>query len=607
MKPQVNQVTISIGGENLYSYEELRLNQQMQDHHEFELWIDADVKENEGAFTLDQAQTWLGKTIVITQKKQEFIGIITELKLVQADGHHSLLHLSGYSKTILLDKVRKLKSWSEKNLENIIKEVLQQTSLETQIQPRYRQKITYQSQYQETNFQFLQRLAQEYHDWLYYDGKQLNFGKPKAPEAILVEYGKEITEMKIGIDTTAPNQERYSYDSMNNTMHRSNSNKNVEGLNELAYHAYETSKEIYPDSHQGHLWGRTNHKGELDQAVESEQSAVAANLHTIEAKSTQKDLTVGNIIKIQASRYDMKGFEIKPLGEYIIIEISHHFSGRLEYENQFKAVPAGIAYLPSQLYHRPQAHPQLAEVISNADPMGKGRIQVQMQWQTGDMKTEWIRVLTPNAGSSSNHSNNRGHVFIPEEGDQVMIGFRYNDPNRPFVMGSMYHGNNGAGGKQDNNYKSIITRSGHVVEFNDTNNAESITITDRNQNIIFIDTANKNIRISAPETIDIEAKNINMRAEEKINFQANTMETQIQEDKIVGVGNNLEITAENNYTLSTTEQTETIEGNKVVDIKNTLNVSSAETEIIANNGDINIQGAGVATLQGGQDVKVSKG
>ncbi|WP_459210490.1 type VI secretion system Vgr family protein [Aquimarina rhabdastrellae] len=517
MKPAESQVIISIGGENLHSFEELRLNQQMQNHHEFELWIDADVKENEGSFTLDRAQTWLGKTIVITQKKQEFIGIVTQLKMVQTDGHHSLLHLKGYSKTILLDKVRKLKSWREKDLESIIKEVLQQTTFAKQIRPNYRQKINYQAQYQETNFQFLQRLAQEYHDWLYYDGKQLNFGKPKEPEAVSIEYGKEITEMKIGIDTTAPHQDRYSYDSMNHTMHRSNSNKNVEGLNELAHHAFETSKEMYPDGHQGYLWGRTKHKGELDQAVESEQSALAANLHTIEAKSSQKDLTVGSIIKIQASRYDMKSFEIKPLGEYIITQINHHFSGRLEYENQFKAVPAGIVYLPNQQYHRPQAHSQLAEVISNADPMGKGRIQVQMQWQTGDMKTAWIRVLTPNAGSSSNHSRNRGQVFIPEVGDQVMVGFRYNDPNRPFVMGSVYHGTNGSGGKHNNNYKSIITRSGHVVEFNDTDKAESITITDRKGNNLVIDTAGESITINALKDITINAgENINITAGKNI-------------------------------------------------------------------------------------------
>ncbi|MCX2765082.1 DUF2345 domain-containing protein, partial [Aquimarina muelleri] len=77
-----------------------------------------------------------------------------------------------------------------------------------------------------------------------------------------------------------------------------------------------------------------------------------------------------------------------------------------------------------------------------------------------------------------------------------------------------------AGGQDQNNYKSIITRSGHTIEFNDTDNSESITITDKNSNIIFIDTANKNIRISAPENISISAKNIDITASENLTISS---------------------------------------------------------------------------------------
>ena len=75
--------------------------------------------------------------------------------------------------------------------------------------------------------------------------------------------------------------------------------------------------------------------------------------------------------------------------------------------------------------------------------------------------------MTPNAGKSDYHAKNRGMVFIPEVGDEVMLGYRYGDPSRPYVAGSMYHGMNGAGGSTDNVTKSIITRSGHMLVFND--------------------------------------------------------------------------------------------------------------------------------------------
>ncbi|MCG8894615.1 DUF2345 domain-containing protein, partial [Tenacibaculum finnmarkense] len=109
---------------------------------------------------------------------------------------------------------------------------------------------------------------------------------------------------------------------------------------------------------------------------------------------------------------------------------------------------------------------------------------------------------------------------------------------------SMYHGNNGAGGQDQNNIKSIITKSGHVLEFNDTNNSESITITDKNNNIIFIDTANKSIRISAPENISISSKNIDITASENLTMSAGkNMGINTGDDMNIGAGDNLNMIA----------------------------------------------------------------
>ena len=75
--------------------------------------------------------------------------------------------------------------------------------------------------------------------------------------------------------------------------------------------------------------------------------------------------------------------------------------------------------------------------------------------------------MTPDAGGSDKVSTNRGFMAIPEVGDQVMIGFQHNHPDRPFVFGGMFHGKVGAGGGQANNVKSISSRSGNKLELND--------------------------------------------------------------------------------------------------------------------------------------------
>ena len=123
-------------------------------------------------------------------------------------------------------------------------------------------------------------------------------------------------------------------------------------------------------------------------------------------------------------------------------------------------------------------------------------------------------MMSPDAGGTDQVTQNRGYVAIPEVGDQVMVGFVHNHPDRPFVMGGMFHGQVGLGGGADNRVKSIQTRSGHKVIFTED---ESIIITDKSGNEIHLDTTGSNINITAPETINIKCKNMNIDVDENMN------------------------------------------------------------------------------------------
>lgn len=231
-------------------------------------------------------------------------------------------------------------------------------------------------------------------------------------------------------------------------------------------------------------------------------------------------------------------------GEYRIVEIFHKAEAEGVYECHFKAIPGGSTVLPEPRAALPASAAQVATVTDNGDPKGMGRVKVQLLWQRYQETTSWIRVLMPDAGQSAHHAQNRGHVFVPKVGDQVMVGFRHDDPQRPYVMGALFNGTNGAGGGTDNTKKSIVTRFGHVIEFNDTDKAESITITDKNKNIIFIDTANSSIHINAPENISISAKNIDISASENLTASAGeNMGINAGENITMGAGKDATITA----------------------------------------------------------------
>ena len=123
--------------------------------------------------------------------------------------------------------------------------------------------------------------------------------------------------------------------------------------------------------------------------------------------------------------------------------------------------------MPRPEFQLPRSEVQVAKVTANADPKNQGRVQVQFDWQSGSDTTDWIRVMTPDAGGSDKVSKNRGFMAIPEIGDQVMVGFQHQLPDRPFVMGSMFHGKVGGGGGAGNNVKSLSGKSGNIICLND--------------------------------------------------------------------------------------------------------------------------------------------
>lgn len=115
----------------------------------------------------------------------------------------------------------------------------------------------------------------------------------------------------------------------------------------------------------------------------------------------------------------------------------------------------------------------------------------------------WIGVMTPDGGGGEGGSKGRGHLFMPEVGDLVLVGFRLGDPNRPYVMGSLYNASTGIGVGEGNRDKSISTRSGIRIAFNDE--SRSLSITDPSGNMVLMD-GKGHVRIDAPRRAGAERR-----------------------------------------------------------------------------------------------------
>ena len=113
-------------------------------------------------------------------------------------------------------------------------------------------------------------------------------------------------------------------------------------------------------------------------------------------------------------------------------------------------------------------------VKKNWDKEHPGCVQVEMlMGEKGKAMTQWIRVMQPYCG------NGYGQYFLPEINTEVVLGFLGGDISAPIVLGSLWN-------KEDkipdqkandkNSVKSIRTKGGHEIIFDETKDKEKIEI-----------------------------------------------------------------------------------------------------------------------------------
>lgn len=491
-------IIFEIDRKEISHFTSIELHQTINNHHTFSIKVPHSVIEKSHTYTLENAQKWLGKTVHIAfENKNNFLGIITNIELeLNADLVGSQIILTGFSKTILLESGQKLHSWEDITLQDMIREIIKSGAdeeLQNEIQPEFQSIISYQTQYMETDFQYIQRIAKQYNEWLFYDGEKLFFGKPKdsiAKEKIILIFNQDLYTFNLNIQAKPVRFGAFTYNEDINKLYQAKTQDKVEGLPLMGENAFEVSEKLYKTTSFEYGRFSTGYDGNLEMALKKRQEATMADANYVTGTSRNNKLKIGSITSVnvfkekELSPLDSRWkagvpyLEIESVGQYIITEITHKASDIGEYSNSFKALPAFIKKLPEPQTAFPQAQTQQAIVVDNADPKNQGRIRVQQLWQqTKNLRTPWIRVMTPDAGSSEGVSKNRGMVFIPEKGDHVMLGFRYNDPDRPFVLGSVYNGQTAAGGQAENHLRSLSSKSGNIIKLDD--NKGSVYISDK--------------------------------------------------------------------------------------------------------------------------------
>lgn len=128
-------------------------------------------------------------------------------------------------------------------------------------------------------------------------------------------------------------------------------------------------------------------------------------------------------------------------------------------------------------------------VTDNKDPKSYGRVKVKIPIIDNTKEFDWMRTASLVAG------NEKGMMFVPEVGDEVLVAFLMGDIQSPIVIGCLWKEKQLPDGfTEKNDIKKIKTRLGHEIIFNDdskngeimikTNKGHKVQLSEKNDEII---------------------------------------------------------------------------------------------------------------------------
>ena len=531
-------MTIKLAGENITNtVAHLSLALNMGNHGSFTLHLANEDRAAHFTGSLSESsKKWIGKPLEVDGL---FKGVVTSVSLSRARAGGSDFVIHGQSPTVHLDDGIHARSFGEKNLSQIANEVLQPYESkfsETTVNPQYKEKMKYCVQYRESNFAFLNRLAARYGEWFYYDGLKLSFGKYTEGAVVRLNFERDLTHFNISMKTVPVNFKLRAYDYKGHEFPTKAANYGSID-NEYAKIAFDKSKQdIFPQTTEVPI-NLSMNDDDLEQIATLRQNVHLNELVVLSGSTSNQELKIGSVIEIVDTRTELLASGTDNYGKYIITHITHEIATRGEsYSNHFEAIPKGSAIPPLSISpDPPPCEMQEGEVMENNGPKGLGRVRVQFIWQKeasgDDSKTNWIRVAAPQGGGD------KGFYILPEKGDQVLVAFEHNHPERPYVLTGMYHGKSKPEHHDPENLKKAIkTKGGHQILMNDEKGKESMALSspfdfsaaatagDMNltaKSKITIKSDSGDITISTPTNIAIDAKgNITIEAKGDITIEA---------------------------------------------------------------------------------------
>jgi len=502
----------------------LKIMQEFGNPHTFEALLPFEILEDsKDTFFNKSHETVMGKIIqfsIKTSDSQEsqnfdFKGIVTSIELRNNDSFNPCFSLTGSSVDGLLKDGIQRRTFVKQTLRQIYDKVLDsypQNLLKRKIKISDNPSIEYEVQYDESNYDFLKRIAQEHGNWFYYNGLELIIGSNEDDSADFQIDGIQNYNMSISILPSRFGVYNYNYQKDEETAAISKDQK-LTGLNKLTNFALDKSENLFSRENQIVSVESIQNGSELNDYVKLTKFMHAGNYICFDGTGENCDLRLGKIVSAKEIVFNDDGSNSEEnLGKYRITGIAHSVDENGCYSNQFTAIPDSLPLPPVYRdFAKPIGHIEIAEVVDNKDPDKLGRVKIKFYWQNNDAETVWVRVSTLYSGAG------KGMLFTPETGAQVIVGYQHNDPSQPVLLGSLYPKSNSESyTSDDNKLKMIQTKGSNFITFDDTDNDQHITLSNENNSGTSLSLSFKEdgtIEIKTKGSLSLEGKDISIKSQ----------------------------------------------------------------------------------------------
>jgi len=460
---------------------------------------------------------------------------------------------------------RKARVFKKQTISDAVKAIIGENGLSAEVKST-RVTMDWLQQDNETDWDFIWRLARGVGYWLLIEGKKARF----LPAADVVK--EETIELEWP-DTIASFHPRVTGAQQVKTVTaKAWDPKSKREFSSSAAASQELSKiGLQRSKVSNDLGGGAIHISNSSAVEKAELDSLAkATLDRIATAYVEAEAHIPGNPKVKAGvTLKITGVGTQFSGEYLVGTVRHSLSGGGSFDTFVStgtSTPSSLAAMTGGGSNGGNGkfgdRLVICIVSNNKDEEKQGRVKVKFPALDDQLESDWLRIATPNAGPQ------RGVLMLPQVGDEVLVGFENGDTRRGYVIGSLW---NGKEKPAPEHLKGAAENDGSFAVMSDKQ---------------FIATSKDEMKLTSTKKMTVDVK------DEQLVKVAKDRTEQIQGNRKTEVSGNLEQKAQGNVKSESTGST-TIKATGTVTLE-----SSASLTIKA--PSVTVEGQATLTLKAPQ-------